>query len=597
MRGTINDVDSYLETMRLLPNPQGNVEKRRSDGEGSESREKLSQLIVLASTCLMYSVHNLIAPNMTAMAKVFHFNAYERDTYLGGELTLFFYFPGVFGALLAGVLSGLFERRLLLAGLALVTSLSCLITAGISSFRALAYARATSGFAIGGSLPVVYSLVGDWFPAGKRASATAFVTAASGAGVFMGQCVATFIGSTDWHLPFLVVALPTAASAAAILQWFEEPRRGAQEGGTVETQSLYQHGGLGQLFSVRTLRLLMKNKTNLLVMIQAFPGNIPWGFIVVYFHDFLMQDLAVSSSNALGAITILAASAFAGVILGGFIGEYLYKTNSRHLAVFGGVCNIARAVPFFVIFGWKIFFGPPEKTYESTFFVVLVFGGFVATMGSPCTGAMLLNVNLPETRGSVMALYSVLDDVSKGFGTLFVSMLVSFVGGRAVAYQISLLLWVLTGVALLYTLHTYEEDEQQMRKHLDEAAMESMLLHSRLRAQAAIRDRAKAAGEAHLAHAKATGPGRHEVRWPAAWTNSQGARPWPATKSDLPAAEWSASQDLEGLGSSQAGGWPSSRTVASGVGRSCFERERLQSLAREAAAAAAAGAGTGKQRR
>ena len=35
--------------------------------------------------------------------------------------------------------------------------------------------------------PEVYSLVGDWFPARKRASATAMVTAASGAGVFAGQ--------------------------------------------------------------------------------------------------------------------------------------------------------------------------------------------------------------------------------------------------------------------------------------------------------------------------------------------------------------------------------------------------------------------------
>lgn len=583
MRGTINDVDSYLETMRLLPNSQaaagvqnGSVQKVVAGGEKrqNEKEKDMSQMIVLISLCLMYSVHNLIAPNMTAMAKVFHFNAYERDTYLGGELTLFFYFPGVFGALLAGVLSGLFERRLLLAALALLTSLSCFITAWITSFRALAYARATSGFAIGGSLPVVYSLVGDWFPASKRASATAFVTAASGAGVFIGQCVATFIGSTDWHLPFLAVALPTAASAAAILHWAEEPRRGAQEAGTVETQSLYQNGGLGNLFSARTFRLLMKNKTNLLVMIQAFPGNIPWGFIVVYFHDFLMQDLGVSSRNALGAITILAASAFAGVIMGGFIGEYLYETNSKHLAVFGGVCNIARALPFFLIFGWKEFFGPPETTYTTAFYCLLIFGGFVATMGSPCTGAMLLNVNLPETRGSVMALYSVLDDVSKGFGTLFVSMLVSLVGGRAVAYQISLLLWVLTGVALLYTHHTYGEDEQQMRKHLDEAAMESMLLHSRLKAQAAIRDRAKAAGAAHAA---ATGP--------ALWKN--GAR----LQKGQGAASASGHGALQqgGLGGFQDAERGGGRIVASGVGRSCGERERLQSLVKEAAAAAAAG--------
>merc|ERR1719181_1531291 len=158
-----------------------------------------------------------------------------------------------------------------------------------------------------------------------------------------------------------------------------------------------------------------------------------------------------------------------------------------------------RAVPFFIIFGWKIMFGPLAQTSESAFFVLLMIGGFTATMGSACTGAMLLNVNLPEMRGSVMAMYSVLDDLSKGFGTLFISMIVRLVGGRAVAYQLSLLLWVFTGVAFLYTWYTIEEDEAAMKKNLDEAAKESMVLVSKQRAQQAIRDRAKAAGAAHFA--------------------------------------------------------------------------------------------------
>merc|ERR1719326_960831 len=114
-------------------------------------------------------------------------------------------------------------------------------------------------------------------------------------------------------------------------------------------------------------------------------------------------------------------------------------------------------------------FGPLAKTSETTFFLLLMLGGFFATMASAGTGAMLLNVNLPEMRGTVMAMYSVLDDLSKGFGTLFVSMIVRLVGGRAIAYQLSLLLWVFTGVALLYTWYTYEEDEAAMRKNLDEA--------------------------------------------------------------------------------------------------------------------------------
>merc|ERR1719231_1201887 len=148
-------------------------------------------------------------------------------------------------------------------------------------------------------------------------------------------------------------------------------------------------------------------------------------------------------------------------------------------------------------------------------------------MSSPCTGAMLLNVNLPETRGSICALYSILDDLSKGFGTLFVSMIVPLVGGRAWAYQFSLMLWVFTGVALLYTWYTLEDDERQMRRHLDEAAMESMVHLSKQRAQQAVKDHAKRAGQAHFAESSTSLAAHRGRRQCAAGVGLQWPRPTP----------------------------------------------------------------------
>lgn len=494
------DLQGYLEALRLLPSGGALKPAEAVPSQFIKDAQQASIAIVLATLGCLYSVQNLIAPNMTAIANLFHFNAYERDAYVGGELTLFFYLPGVFGALLAGLLSGVMERRLLLAGLAALTGVACLCTSRVGTFHQLLVARAISGFAIGGSLPVVYSLVGDWYPARRRASATAFVTAASGAGVFGGQCLSTVVGPSDWRVPFFIIALPCLGAALAMWYMMEEPSRGCQEDG-VETLSLYQSAGMhySPVFGTRHLRALMQNRTNVLVILQAFPGNIPWGVIIVYTHDFLVQDLGLSTSGALGAITILAGAAFAGILTGGFIGEYLYKTNGRYLALFGGVCNILRAVPFFMLFGWQKWFGSWAHSSEFTFFVLLFVGGFIATMASPCTGAMLLNVNLPETRGYIMAMYSVLDDLSKGFGTLFVAMIVPWVGGRAVAYQISLLVWVFTGIVLLFAYYTYDQDEEMMRKHLEETAMESMVVLSKQRAQQAIRHCARAAGEAHFA--------------------------------------------------------------------------------------------------
>jgi len=255
---------------------------------------------------------------------------------------------------------------------------------------------------------------------------------------------------------------------------------------------------------MRHIRSAMQNRTNMLCTLQAFPGNIPWGVIIVYLHDFLMQDLGLTARHALLSIATLAFSAFLGVLVGGFLGESLYKAGSKghiHLIIFGSVANMFRAFPFMLLFGWTKYFGPlgaQTGMAHFLFCVLLCIGGFVATMASPCTGAMLLNVNLPETRGSVVAFYSVLDDLSKGFGTLLIAMLTPLVGGRAVAYQLALGLWVVCGAAMIATIYTYEEDERQMRRHLDEAAMESMVRMSKEKARRAIKERAKAAGETHM---------------------------------------------------------------------------------------------------
>lgn len=571
------DIQGYLETVRLLPRSSKIDEEAVICESQKEINTQYSVTLTLVALGFMYSVHNLIAPNMTAIAKLFHFNDYERDAYIGGELTLFFYFPGVFGALLAGVLSGILDRRLLLAALAILTSVACLLTARVGTFGELAWARAMTGFGIGGSLPVVYSLIGDWFPARMRARASAYVAASSGIGVFVGQCVATITGSVDWRWPFLVIAAPAAATGVLIYYFAEEPVRGAQEEG-IQTESLYSGEGFSSFFSpgqpTRQLRAVIHNRTNMLVILQAFPGNIPWGVIIVYFHDFLVQDLGVNTRSALGSIAILAGSAFVGVLAGGFVGEQLYERNAKYLAIFGGLLNIFRAIPFFIIFGWKMMFGPLDKTSETAFFFVLMIGGLISGMASPCTGAMLLNVNLPEMRGSVMALYSVLDDMSKGFGTLFVSMLVQIVGGRAIAYQLSLLLWVFTGAALLYTWHTYDEDEAAMRKSLDEAAKEAMVTMSKQRAQQAIRDRAKAAGAAHFASRSDRPKGEH-ASYASLYKSFQGN-----------GSINSACSDTASVSSGSTGRASKGRMSAAAAASHAEQRDRLRRAARAAAEAA-----------
>jgi len=498
----------HSELIRLLPRPvfeQGQGTGRLSCPFAfpfniSMEIEKYSLYMCLMTVVFMYSVHNLMAPNMTAIANLFHFNHFERDEYIGGELALFFYLPGIFSSLISGILCGFVKRRTMLAVLAAMTSLSCLATAWVQSFQQLAWSRAFTGCGIGGALPIFYSMIGDWFPAARRATGSAMVAASMGGGVFLGQCIAALFGANDWRFPFVLVAVPCFMFAGLIELTTEEPARGGQED---SIEALYQHTGVHYkpTLTMRHIYVAFANRTNLLIIFQAFPGNVPWGVIMVYLHDFLMQDLGLSSSQGLLAITVLAASAFVGVVFGGWIAEKIYARGSQQLIVFCAVCNAVRALPWIFLFGWARMFGSLNAASTScyiSFFTLLTIAGCLATVASAGTGAMLLNVNLPEIRGSIAALYSVLDDVSKGLGVLFISALIPYCGGRAVAYQYSLLLWLICGVALLLALKTYEEDERKMKEYLEEVALECMVRISKRNAQQAIKRCAKAAGEVHL---------------------------------------------------------------------------------------------------
>eukprot|EP00397_Hematodinium_sp_SG-2012_P040302 GEMP01044128.1.p1 GENE.GEMP01044128.1~~GEMP01044128.1.p1 ORF type:complete len:445 (+),score=97.79 GEMP01044128.1:212-1546(+) len=414
------------------------------------------------------------------------------------------------GAIASGFLSGVCLQRVkLLAILTIMTAVSCFFTCFVHTFTQLAWCRGLTGIGIGGSLPIVYSMVGDWFPAHNRAWATGIATAAMGLGVFFGQALATLMGNWNWRWPFFFVSIPSVLIGT--LMWFtgREPQRGAQED-TIET--IYASTGLNYVpaFTMRQWRQCMLNKTNLLVMMQAFPGNIPWGVIVVYMHDFLIQDLSLSRERSLLAISVLAMAALLGVLAGGAIGQALYSWgHGQFLPVFAGITNVLRAVPFLLVFGWERYFGNLHGAGGDMvcFFILLIFGGFLATMATPCLSAVLLNVNMPETRGSVVACYSVMDDLSKGIGTLFISMAVPSVG-RAMAYQLCLWLWIFSGLGLLMTCYTVREDEMMMKRYLDEAATESLVRVSKERAQKAIKERAKVAGETHFARSK------ERLHWP-----------------------------------------------------------------------------------
>jgi hypothetical protein len=82
--------------------------------------------------------------------------------------------------------------------------------------------------------------------------------------------------------------------------------------------------------------------------------------------------------------------------------------------------------------------------------------------------AVLLNANAPETRGTVFALFALTDDLGKGLGPIIAASIVSSLGSRQRAFDVSVSVgWLLCGTFLLLLFFVMEDDEDAMQEQLN----------------------------------------------------------------------------------------------------------------------------------
>jgi MFS family permease len=152
--------------------------------------------------------------------------------------TAFAVFYSVFGIPLGRLADGWYRGRLIALGLALWSGMTVL--SGLSSsYAQLAAARIGVGIGEASASPAAYSLLGDYFPGERRATALAIYTAGlyTGAGLSLpiGGSVAHAwtvhfasggapFGLAGWQAAFLAVGLPGLLLAAWVLTLVEPPR-------------------------------------------------------------------------------------------------------------------------------------------------------------------------------------------------------------------------------------------------------------------------------------------------------------------------------------------------------------------------------------
>jgi len=436
----------------------------------SNLRSRLTLALFVGLVALLYADQNLMAPNLTAMGQEFGFTRAQIDQRLGADINLMFWMLG--GVVTLGIgyltdradLTRVVSRKLLLCLVALGGQLACLASGLVHSYEQLYWARALTGLGIGGSFPLIYSLIGDYFPPERRASANATIGLAMGLGIAGGQLSAGMLGSAHgWRMPFLCVAVPGMVLNVLFLLIAREPQRGAHEA------ALKDFLASGNVYEERIrladLPLLLRLRTNTLILLQALPGSVPWGVFFVYLNDYYAHDKGFSVPDATLLIMMMGAAAIAGGFVGGLMGQRLHNRGARLMPLMCAITTVAATVPMALLINYPV--GPQTSLAGPC--VVGVLTGFLAAMTAPNIYTMLINVNPPERRGAAFSLLNLFNDLGRGFGAWVVGGMAATLG-RVTAFHVANLMWLGCGLALLALVWLFPREEAALQKRLADIA-------------------------------------------------------------------------------------------------------------------------------
>ena len=196
----------------------------------SRRRQYYTVGLLTLTAMFLYADQNLLSPNLSAVAEEFGLDDREKDLMLGGWLQLAFFVVGSPASLIIGWAADRVPRLRLFVITVIIGEGPCLATYWVETYWQLFAVRALTGVAVGGCLPILFSLCGDMFPASERNHAASFLTIATGAGIAVGQIMAGTVGPAfGWRLPFLLASGPAIALALLLYATVREPGRGAAE--------------------------------------------------------------------------------------------------------------------------------------------------------------------------------------------------------------------------------------------------------------------------------------------------------------------------------------------------------------------------------
>ena len=275
------------------------------------------------------------------------------------------------------------------------------------------------GVAVGeaGGTPPSHSIIADYFPPNRRATALSIFVLAVPAGQMLGALMGGALSDNfGWRLAFVVVALPGLALALLLKFTVPEPLRPGAT--TLASASAPEEKEIAPSF-----KAVMAHARKQTAYIHVLIGSTLVGFagyaLVGFTAAFFMRkfELELTSAGAAYAIVFGLASAI-GSLSGGFLTDRLGERDARF---YGWVPAVAMAAscPFFI---W----GYSQESWQAAV-AILAIPGILSTMHLGATYSVMHNAFEPRMRATITAVTFLAHSLT---GLSFGPLLLGFLSDR-----------------------------------------------------------------------------------------------------------------------------------------------------------------------
>ena len=434
-----------------------------------ESKNILPVILVMLLLFISIACANMLIPSYSKIKEDFG----VPETLLAIPDAFFMLVSACF-ALIWGYYTDRVNRTKVIMGGAFSWTFGMMLTALSFNYQILIISRMLSGAGLGCVLPVGYSIIADAIPPNERSGWFGTLAILSSISNGSGQGLSSFLGPIfGWHFPFFLLS---AISICIVFTLFfvKIPQRGASEDELIDLRDFnleYQY-----TITKKDLSLILKKKTNRYLIIQDFfliiPGTITVFFLTSMLNIYYLYQ--IPDEIRLQTATIMAGIIGIGYILGNLtlsrLGDILYKKNKKNRTRLATICVIL-ALPFFIatllsiqpveISKLNIVYPSVINTSEigsymirtifeifrayPSYILYFIFGLLGTMFGAgPVANrnAVIIDINLPEHRGTSVSFMNLSEQVGKGITLMISYFLISLLGNMFNMMLFSTLFWI-----------------------------------------------------------------------------------------------------------------------------------------------------------